>query len=135
VGTFNRALQIGERSGQRWEWLEALVDTGATHTMVPGSVLRGLGLAPTRRFPFVLADGRRVELEMTEAPVRYGDVGVTTLIVFGEEGTGALLGAYTLEGLGLAVDTVNLRPVPMTGLLMSVGQNGRWSRLRPPAIV
>ena len=55
---------------------------------------------------------------MTEARVRYDDVEVTTLVIFGDEGTGALLGAYTLEGLGLAVDPVNRRLIPMTGLLM-----------------
>jgi predicted aspartyl protease len=55
---------------------------------------------------------------MTEARVRFGDVEVTTLVIFGDEGASALLGAYTLEGLGLAVDTVNRRLVPMTGSLM-----------------
>ena len=118
MGTFNVALQIGDASGERWEWIETLVDTGASYTMLPASLLRDLGLEPTRRFPFVLADGRRIERDMTEARVRYDDVEVTTLIIFGDEGTGALLGAYTLEGLGLAVDTVNRRLLPMTGLLM-----------------
>ena len=118
MGKLNVALQVGDPSSQRWEWVEALVDTGASYTWLPPSVLRSLGLEPTRTFPFVLADGRRIERDMTEARVRYGDLEVTTLIIFGDEGTGALLGAYTLEGLGLAVDTVNRRLIPMTGLLM-----------------
>ena len=118
MGTFNVALQIGDPAGNTWEWLEALVDTGSSYSWLPASLLKSLGLEPTRSFPFVLADGRRIERHMTEARVRYGDVEVTTLVIFGDEGTGALLGAYTLEGLGLAVDPVNRRLIPMTGLLM-----------------
>jgi clan AA aspartic protease len=118
VGTFNVALQIGDPSGERWEWIEALADTGATYTMVPASVLRGLGLQPVRSIPFILADGRVIERAMTETRVRYDSSEVTTLIIFGDEGTGALLGAYTLEGLSLAVDPSNRRLIPLTGLLM-----------------
>ena len=42
---------------------------------------------------------------------------VTTLVVFGEDDAPALLGAYTLEGLALAVDPVEQRLVP-THLIM-----------------
>ena len=118
VGTFNVALQIGDASGERWEWIEALVDTGATYTMVPENVLRGLGVLPTLRFPFILADGTRIERDVAEARVRMDSGERTTLVVFGETGSESILGAYTLEGLGLAVDSVNQRLIPMTGLLM-----------------
>ena len=37
---------------------------------------------------------------------------VTTLVIFGEDDSPALLGAYTLEGLALAVDPVEQRLVP-----------------------
>ena len=37
---------------------------------------------------------------------------VITLVIFGEEDGPALLGAYTLEGLALAVDPVEQRLVP-----------------------
>ena len=42
---------------------------------------------------------------------------VTTLAVFGEDDAPALLGAYTLEGLALAVDPTEQRWVP-THLIM-----------------
>lgn len=42
---------------------------------------------------------------------------MTTLVVFGDDGAPALLGAYTLEGLGLAVDPVEQRLVPTTLIL------------------
>ena len=37
---------------------------------------------------------------------------VTTIVVFGEDNAPALLGAYTLDGLALAVDPVEQRLVP-----------------------
>jgi len=118
VGTFNIALQIGDPSGERWEWIEALVDTGATYTMVPRSVLRGLGVEPTLRFPFVLADGTRIERDVAETRVRLDGGERTTLVIFGEDRSGPILGAYTLEAFLLAVDPANQRLISMPGLLM-----------------
>ena len=66
---------------------------------------------------FLLADGRRLELDFGEARAAINGESVTTLVVFGEDDAPALLGAYTLEGLALAVDPVNQRLVP-TDLIM-----------------
>ena len=44
-----------------------------------------------------------------------------TLVLFGEPGQPAVLGAYTLEGLRLAVDPVARRLVPVRGLLLLAG--------------
>ena len=38
---------------------------------------------------------------------------VTTPVLFGSDGVEPLLGAYTLEGLQLAVDPVNARLIPL----------------------
>ena len=40
-----------------------------------------------------------------------------TLVVFADEGTEALLGAYTLQGMLLAVDTPNEQLISVDGLL------------------
>ena len=40
-----------------------------------------------------------------------------TWVIFGEERAAALLGAYTLEGLLLAVDPYNERLIPVVGSL------------------
>ena len=39
---------------------------------------------------------------------------IPTLVVFGDDSARALLGAYTLEGLRLAVDPAHRRLVPAT---------------------
>jgi clan AA aspartic protease len=118
VGTFKVAFQIGNPAGDRWEWIEALVDTGATYSMIPAGVLRDLGVQPMRRFPFVLADGTRIEQDVAETRVRMDGDERTTLVVFGGERTEPILGAYTLEGFLLGVDPAGQRLISVPGLLM-----------------
>ena len=80
------------------------MDTGAAYTTLPGGLLRGLGIEPVGKRRFLLADGRRIEMDYGEARATVDGESVTTLVVFGEDNAPALLGAYTLEGLALAVD-------------------------------
>ena len=113
MGTFEVVLEIGDSSGERYRGVRALVDTGAAYTWVPGSMLEELGLERSFWLPFVLADGRVVERDLTETRVRLDGQVRTTIVVFGDEGSGLLMGAYTLEGFGLAVDPINRRLVPI----------------------
>lgn len=111
-------IEIGDEHGERWEAIEALVDTGATYTTVPAPLLRELGVRPHTRDVFVLADGREVEQDIGQSWIRVGGRSVVTLIVFGAPGTEPLLGAYALEGLRFAPDPVARRLVPVRGLLL-----------------
>ena len=117
MGTFSVPIAIGDVGGERFEEVEALVDTGATTTVVPGSALRRLGISPTKRETFEYAGGERVALDIAEARARVGGRETTTWVIFGEEGTPALLGAYTLEGVFLGVDPYGQRLIPVRGLL------------------
>jgi hypothetical protein len=47
-----------------------------------------------------------------------------TLVVVGDEGTRALLGAYALEGLRLAADPVGCRLIPVSPLLAEDSPHG-----------
>ncbi|MBI2369266.1 MAG: aspartyl protease family protein [Deltaproteobacteria bacterium] len=120
VGTFRVPVEIGDPEGRRWETVEAVVDTGASYTVIPRPVLERLGVQASFRWPFVLADGRQVEYEMAETRVRLDGNTHTTLIVFREESAVPLLGAYTLEGFRLAPDPVGRRLIPVPGLLTVV---------------
>ena len=113
MGTFQVNVKIGDPVGERWEKVSAMVDTAAAYTWIPASILAQLGVEPAFRLPFVFADGRVIEKDVTETRVRLDGQVRTTIAVFGDEGTLALLGAYTLEGLGLSVDPVNRRLVPI----------------------
>src|SRR3990172_2579586 len=118
MGTFRAAIEIGDPQGEGYEALEALVDTGSTYTWVPMDILRQMGVEPVGRREFETADGRIIEREMGRTWVRIDGRTEITLVVFGEEGSRPLLGAYTLEGLRLAPDPVNRRLVPVRGLAL-----------------
>ncbi len=124
MGTFDVAIDIGDPSGQRFEPLQALVDTGATYTVVPAPILERLGVQRHARDRFVLADGRGVDLDFGQTWVRVDDRTVITLVVFGEPDSRTLLGAYTLEGVRLAPDPVRRRLVPVAALLLACAAAG-----------
>lgn len=88
------------------------MDTGAAYTTLPTSLLRELGVEPMGKRRFLVADGRRIELDYGQAWATVDDESVVTLVVFGDDNAPPLLGAYTLEGLALAVDPVEQRLVP-----------------------
>ena len=112
MGTFSWPVRISSLDGTQARDVEATVDTGAAYTTLPASMLRDLGVTPMGKRRFLMADGRRIELEYGEARATVGDESVTTLVVFGDDNAPPLLGAYTLEGLALAVDPVEQRLVP-----------------------
>ena len=117
MGTFTVPLQILGLHGQRVIEVQALVDTGATHTFLPGNLLVELGIDPTERVPFQLADERTVECEVGEARVRLDGRERTTLVVFGPDDAMPLLGATTLGLFNFAVDPMRRSLMPVPGLL------------------
>ncbi len=117
MGTFACPLRISSMDGRQSQDIEATVDTGAAYTTLSARVLRELGVAPMGKRRFLLADGRRIDMDYGQAWATVNGDSVVTLVVFGEDNAPALLGAYTLEGLALAVDPVEQRLVP-THLIM-----------------
>ena len=75
-------------------------------------MLRDLGIEPFGRRMFLLGDGTQPEREIGEARATIGGESVTTIVAFGEDDSPMVLGAYTLEGLALAVDPLAERLVP-----------------------
>ena len=118
MGTFRKEIEIGSPDGSRFEAVTALVDTGAGITALPASALRGLEVTPHDQLTFALADGRRIQRDVGQTWIRIDGRAVITLVVFGDEGMQPLLGAYSLQGLMLAVDTPNERLVRTEALLM-----------------
>lgn len=116
MGTFSVTIEVGSPDRQRWETVEALVDTGATFTWLPESLLQKLGYAPEGKKSFEMGDGRIVDSEVGEVLVRFGNEVRTTVCVFAKAGETPGLGAVTLEQFLLAPDPVNQRLVPVRGL-------------------
>ncbi|HEU0073266.1 MAG TPA: retroviral-like aspartic protease family protein [Dehalococcoidia bacterium] len=118
MGTFQVAVEIGSSDGSQWEFVEALVDTGASHSIFPASLLHQLGIESTETWPFRLADERQREFGIGQARMRmFGRERVST-VVFGDDTMQPILGATTLEDFMLAVDPVRQTLVEVPGLLM-----------------
>jgi clan AA aspartic protease len=113
-----------ERTGAE---LEFLIDTGAIYSVVPGSIARKLGLVKLDREEFTLADGTHRSYDVGEAFFDLGERRGTSKVVFGPAKATPLLGALTLESLGLMVNPVTREVLPMR---LFLGSSRRRPRLR-----
>jgi predicted aspartyl protease len=98
------------------EELEVLVDTGASYSWFLRDRLEALGIQPTGKMRFRTIDGRVLERDVAPVFVRSdGHVGGDTIVV-AESGDSEVLGAHTLESLGLAADPVQKKLIPTVGM-------------------
>jgi aspartyl protease family protein len=116
MSVFTVPIEVSDLQRRRGEHVDAWVDTGAFYTNLPRPLLESLGVESHKRERFMLADGRIVESDIGHAWIRVGGRSVITLVLFAEPDTEPLLGAYTLEGVALAVDPVSERLMPMPWL-------------------
>ena len=114
MGVFNWPIRLDSMDGSKSLEIEAMVDTGASYTIVPANLLKDLGVQPIDKIGLVLADGRRIEYDIGRAMATIDGRTEATLVIFGEDNARPLLGAYTLEGLRLAVDPTNSKLMPAT---------------------
>ena len=99
------------------ERLEFTVDSGAVYSVVPAAVLRRLGIRSLKRETFRLANGTTIVRRKGGALFKFQDyVGVAD-VIFGEEGDAILLGAMTLEALGLSLDPIRRELGPLRLIL------------------
>jgi len=117
MGSFRVPVDVGNIAGGSLTRIEALVDTGATYTWIPGDLLARLEVQPEEDWPFLLADGREARYPIGSLRLRFAGRTRATVVVFGEPGSEPLLGVVTLEELGLAADPVHRRLIPVPGLL------------------
>ena len=124
MGTFTTRIGVAASADGPFEELEALVDSGATYTLLPTSQLRRLGVEPVDREAFLLADGRRIEREVGQVWVRIGDRVRMSVVVFGPDEGQPLLGAVTLEEFALGIDTLRRELIRVPGYLVGLREEG-----------
>jgi len=97
------------------ELVEFLIDSGAIYSVVPTPILEKLGIRLLSEQEFRLADGSRIVRKKGIALFRQGERVGGADVIFGEEGDSLLLGAFTLEALGLGLDPLRreLLELPM----------------------
>jgi predicted aspartyl protease len=120
MGTFHIACKI-ENHRDRTKAVripKLLVDTGSEHTWVPAATLEKIGVVREKKdVRFIMANGEVITRSVGFAILRVGNNFTIDEVVFAEPGDLALLGARTLEGLNLTVDSARRKlvaagPVP-----------------------
>jgi predicted aspartyl protease len=102
--------------GRRVE-VRFMVDSGALYSVLPERVWRALRLKPSRSVEFILADGTPLTRAVSECRFEIAGQAATSPVVLGEKNDGALLGAVTLETLGLMLNPLNRELLPMRLML------------------
>ncbi len=102
-------VKIGDPGKKRVIEVEALVDTGATLTVIPRRLANELGLEPTGRSVVDTGAGR-IELERTRIWIEIEGREEIVPALISDVIDKVLIGVTTLEVLGLQVD-------PLTGRL------------------
>lgn len=91
---------------------KALVDTGSEYTWIPGAKLEKIGVVREKKdLHFIMANGDVVTRSVGFAILRVGKHFTIDEVVFAEPGDQTLLGARTLEGLNLTVDSTRKKLV------------------------
>ena len=89
---------------------KVMVDTGSELTWINHKHLEKIGIEPEKKDKhFILANGQHITRSIGFAIIRVGKELTTDEVVFAQKGDLQLLGARTLEGLNLKVDTRNKR--------------------------
>ena len=114
MGTFHTACTVENHvdRSKSTRIAKLLVDTGSEFTWIPEPRLVKIGVAREKKdVSFVMANGALVTRSVGFAILRVGKAFTIDEVVFAEPGDLVLLGARTLEGLNLVVDSANKRLV------------------------
>ena len=124
MGVFSTTVSIGNLEGGDALEVQALIDTGASDSMFPASVLEHLHLHPRSQVDYVLADGSEVTYGRGQARIGIGDKDGICPVIFGPEGDdNCLIGATTLQILMFSVDSANETLVATTRGRLGYGGN------------
>jgi clan AA aspartic protease len=115
------------RSGRRRRPIPVrfLVDTGAIFTVLPETVWRAIGLKAERVAEFTLADGTAIRRDVSECRIQVEGRAATSPVVLGGPADAPLLGAVTLETLGLMVNPLTRELLPMR-LMLTRAAGSSW---------
>ena len=118
MGMTNVVLKLANpaRPGKK-KAVTFLVDSGAVYSVVPENILKSLGIAPTSEETFFLANGEEIRRKRGNALFFFDAKEGAAPVIFGQKGDASLLGVVTLESLGLALDPIHRRLLPLKLML------------------
>lgn len=121
MGITNAILKVKEhRKSEKTAEVNFLVDSGAVYSLVPGKILDQLEIEPYKEMSFSLADGTTLKRKVCSAYFEFEGDGGPAPVVYGEEGDEPLLGATTLESLGLVLNPFTRTLHPMRMLMANI---------------
>src|ERR1700733_7663234 len=124
MGTFTTKFKVWNPTRpESVQEIEALVDTGAAFSWISRARLESLGLNPSRRMSFGTMNGRGRKADITRIYIASAGYSAPDMVVMAEPGEMEVLGAHSIEGLGLAVDPVQKRLTPTIMLALSARLN------------
>lgn len=120
MGITTAILRVREhRKSKKFADVKFMVDSGAVYSLVPGKVLDKIGIEPYKEMSFSLADGTTIKRKISTAYFEYKEEGGGAQVIYGEKGDTPLLGATTLEALGLVLNPFTRTLHPMRMLLVN----------------
>jgi clan AA aspartic protease len=81
-----------------------LVDSGAGYCLLPREAWKAVELVPRRVETFILADGTRIQRQISDARLKLAGREGPVTVILGKPGDEAIVGAIALESLGLMLD-------------------------------
>lgn len=81
-----------------------LVDSGAQYTVLPEKYWQQIKLKSQRTQEFMLADGKKVARKIGTAMIEFKNKKGSSPVILGKKNDVLLLGAITLESLGLSIN-------------------------------
>jgi clan AA aspartic protease len=113
--TFVEGIVTGKKGKKAT--VKFLVDSGAVYSLLPEKDWKAIGLKAKRTMTFTLADGTEVKRAVSECHIAFPQGDGHTPVILGEPGDEPLLGAVTLEILGLVLDPFKRTLHVMQGML------------------
>ncbi|MCX7046115.1 MAG: aspartyl protease family protein [Candidatus Sumerlaeota bacterium] len=108
MGTFHTSFRV-ENHVDRTKHArlsDVLVDSGSECTWIPERILEKIGVVPEKKdLQFQMANGQVITRSVGYAIIRLDKYVTIDEVVFAQKGDLPLLGARTLEGLNLRIDS------------------------------
>jgi predicted aspartyl protease len=108
-----RVRVVNLADARRSAEVDMVVDSGAIYSVVPAGMLRRIGVVPRDTKVFGLANGASVRRDVADVRYDIGDCSGAAPVIFGRRGDASLLGVVTLEALGLRLDPLRRRLLPL----------------------
>jgi predicted aspartyl protease len=114
VATFTVKVKVWNPADpSRFAEAEVWADTGAAYSWISKARLEPMGVQKVRRLQFRTIEGHTIERDLAAVFLSADGFTGGDNVVVAESGDLEVLGAHSLESLGLAVDPVHKKLIPL----------------------